>query len=188
MKRFKTKNLNRVLPKIKKIKVVNPTFNLLLKRKNYIKDIFKNKLFFIRQLKYKLGLPTVAYYNALKKTNSLDFFKAYFRRLDIILFNLGFFHSLYGARQAILHKNIYINGQVITKHSFLLESGDIVKSLRPTSFFVRSKYKLTAYNGEYYEINYKILTCVILSSSLSQFDFIKKLVLYYWVSNKNRFI
>lgn len=48
-------------------------------------------------------------------------------RLDICLYRLGFFHSIYYSRQAILHNKVLVNGEKINKSGFVLQKGDLVE-------------------------------------------------------------
>nr|YP_009073509.1 ribosomal protein S4 [Scytosiphon lomentaria]AIQ78514.1 ribosomal protein S4 [Scytosiphon lomentaria] len=48
-------------------------------------------------------------------------------RLDICLYRLGFFHSIYYSRQAILHNKVLINGKKIGHCCFVLQKGDYVE-------------------------------------------------------------
>ena len=96
MNKFKNKHLKKINLKRAQLKLINPEFTLLFqKRKNFIKDNFRNNLFIVRQLKQKLGVSSLFYYKKLqKKAKHLNvnlFLKKYFLRIDIILFNLGFF-------------------------------------------------------------------------------------------------
>jgi len=59
-------------------------------------------------------------------------------RLDINLYRLGFFSSIFESRQAILHGKVLVNGKRMTFDHFLLKSGDIVE--------FESCYKVCLYN------------------------------------------
>nr|YP_011008146.1 ribosomal protein S4 [Egregia menziesii]WBP70047.1 ribosomal protein S4 [Egregia menziesii] len=48
-------------------------------------------------------------------------------RLDISLYRLGFFHSIYYSRQAILHNKVLVNGKKIGHRGFILQKGDYVE-------------------------------------------------------------
>jgi len=70
MKKFKNKNLKKINLNYSKIKIVNPNFNILLnKRKNYIKDNFRNNLFTVRQLKLKAAMRSLNYFKNFQKKN-----------------------------------------------------------------------------------------------------------------------
>lgn len=48
-------------------------------------------------------------------------------RLDICLYRLGFFHSIYYSRQAILHSKVIVNGKKTSCGGFVLRKGDVVE-------------------------------------------------------------
>ena len=48
-------------------------------------------------------------------------------RLDMCLYRLGFFHSIYYSRQAILHNKVLVNGEKIGHGGFILQKGDFVE-------------------------------------------------------------
>jgi len=48
-------------------------------------------------------------------------------RLDMCLYRLGFFHSIYYSRQAILHSKILVNGEKIGNSGYVLKKGDYVE-------------------------------------------------------------
>ncbi len=48
-------------------------------------------------------------------------------RLDINLYHLGFFTSIFESRQAILHRKVLVNGHVVNSKGYLLQPGDLVE-------------------------------------------------------------
>ncbi len=48
-------------------------------------------------------------------------------RLDINLFRLGFFSSIFESKQAILHGKVLVNGVKVTYDHYLLQPGDIIE-------------------------------------------------------------
>lgn len=48
-------------------------------------------------------------------------------RLDVSLYRLGFFHSIYYSRQAILHSKVLVNGKITGHGGFILQKGDFVE-------------------------------------------------------------
>lgn len=65
---------------------------------------------------------------ALKfKNPSLNLLGSLESRLDMCLYRLGFFHSIYYSRQAILHNKILVNGERISRGGFVLKKGDYVE-------------------------------------------------------------
>lgn len=57
----------------------------------------------------------------------LNFINLLESRLDVCLFRTGLFSSTVGLRQFILHKNIYLNGQLVNKPGILLKKDDLVQ-------------------------------------------------------------
>lgn len=53
--------------------------------------------------------------------------KALEMRLDTNLYRLGFFVSIFESRQAVLHRKVLVNGQVINSGRYLLQPGDLVE-------------------------------------------------------------
>nr|YP_011008076.1 ribosomal protein S4 [Dictyotopsis propagulifera]WBP69942.1 ribosomal protein S4 [Dictyotopsis propagulifera] len=48
-------------------------------------------------------------------------------RLDINLYRLGFFKSIFKSQQAILHGKVFVNKKLVTFDHFLLKPGDLVE-------------------------------------------------------------
>nr|YP_011008390.1 ribosomal protein S4 [Syringoderma abyssicola]WBP70361.1 ribosomal protein S4 [Syringoderma abyssicola] len=70
-------------------------------------------------------------------------------RLDINLYRLGFFSSIFFSRQAILHGKVLVNSKKITHSHFLLEPGDVVEfcpSFRP---LIRSQLMVSRKERDY---------------------------------------
>lgn len=61
-------------------------------------------------------------------------------RLDINLYRLKFFPSIYSSRQAILHGKILVNSKKITFGHFSLKFGDIVEFCPTFRSFVRTQF------------------------------------------------
>nr|QWK44980.1 ribosomal protein S4 [Analipus japonicus] len=67
-------------------------------------------------------------------------------RLDICLYRLGFFHSIFYSRQAILHHKVLVNGKVIGFGSYVLEKGDFVEFCPEQRFAIQARL-LSRYKG-----------------------------------------
>jgi ribosomal protein S4 len=187
MKKFKKKHLKKLNGWKQKLHNTS-FFSLSVTKPNYVKNQFRDKLFVIRQLKKKLGVSSFSFFNKLKNQNSKHFvldnlLKIYFKRLDLLLVFIGFYNSLYNARQNILHKKVYVNNKKVTSSNYLLKKGDIITISGSKNV---SSLSTTNYSCEFCEINYKILTCIILSSSLKQSDIMFFLKHFNWTSLKNR--
>nr|YP_009327101.1 ribosomal protein S4 [Pleurocladia lacustris]ANS57813.1 ribosomal protein S4 [Pleurocladia lacustris]ANS57855.1 ribosomal protein S4 [Pleurocladia lacustris] len=61
------------------------------------------------------------------KDPSLKLLGALEGRLDMCLYRLGFFHSIYYSGQAILHNKVLVNGKKIGYGGFVLQKGDYVE-------------------------------------------------------------
>ncbi len=61
------------------------------------------------------------------KNPSQQLLKSLESRLDITLYRLGFFHSIFYSRQAIIHNKVLVNGEKISTGGFLLQKGDLVE-------------------------------------------------------------
>lgn len=61
------------------------------------------------------------------KNPSQDLLSSLEGRLDICLYRLKFFHSIYYSRQAILHNKVLVNGKKIGYSGFILKKGDLVE-------------------------------------------------------------
>lgn len=49
------------------------------------------------------------------------------RRLDVFLFRSGLFTSIFEAKQAILHKKIFVNNQIVSNGNYRLHGGDFIR-------------------------------------------------------------
>jgi len=91
-----------------------------------------------RQLKEKQKLQVVYGLNNKQVSNLFKNFKLdeipliLERRLDKVVYNLGFAKSLRIGRQLVLHGHILVNGKKVTTPSYLVSKGDKI-SIRPES-------------------------------------------------------
>jgi ribosomal protein S4 len=58
--------------------------------------------------------------------NELEFCSILERRLDILLFRLGFVPSIFAAKQLISHKKVKVNNHANSSFSRLLKKGDVI--------------------------------------------------------------
>ena len=84
-------------------------------------------------------------------------------RLDVILFRVNLFNSIFTVRQLINHKHILINGRVVNKSSYQLSVGDIISIKKSFWQFYYSLFKKKIEENQllinypvYLEVNYKI--------------------------------
>ena len=61
-------------------------------------------------------------------------------RLDINLYRLGFFTSIFESRQAILHRKVLVNGQIVNSGAYLLQSGDLVEFCPTFRNYIKSRF------------------------------------------------
>ncbi|MFA5136287.1 MAG: 30S ribosomal protein S4 [Patescibacteria group bacterium] len=92
-----------------------------------------------QKLKYTFGLSAKQlkrYFNmAVKKTGNTAFFMSQFleKRLDNVLFRLGFAPTRAAARQLITHKHIKVNGKVASIPSMLIAVEDLISFAKEDS-------------------------------------------------------
>lgn len=88
-------------------------------------------------------------------------------RLDVILYRANFFTTIYGARQYINHKKVYVNGSLVNKPGFKLSVNDIVTLKDADKFYNNIKYKLLNNDllvnyPSYLEVNYKLASVSLI--------------------------
>jgi len=116
---FRFKNKFRFFPRIGKI--------------NKMRFFYKNSLNIRRILKSKnCHIKVSSLYKLYLKARKgnpryLRFINLLESRLDVCLFRTGLFSSPISLRQFILHKNIFLNGNLITKPGILLQKDDLVQ-------------------------------------------------------------
>jgi ribosomal protein S4 len=116
---FRFKNNFRFFPRIRKISKVRFFYKNSLNIRRIL--CFKNchiKVSSLYQLYLKARKGNPRYLNFINLLES---------RLDVCLFRTGLFSSPTGLRQFILHKNIYLNGQLVNKPGILLKKDDLVQ-------------------------------------------------------------
>lgn len=115
---------------------------------NYVRWGFRNSLSNRLCVRRFYGdINHKSFRNICKVNNSDQLSQALESRLDINLYRLEFFTSIYSSRQAILHGKVLVNSKKITFGHFLLKFGDVVEfcpSFRPFIFdylMQRNKYR-----------------------------------------------
>jgi ribosomal protein S4 len=100
---------------------------------NKMRFFYKNSLNVRRVLKRKnCHINTSSLYKLYQKARRgnptyLHFINLLESRLDVCLFRTGLFTSPISLRQFILHRNIYLNGTLVTKPGILLQKDDLVQ-------------------------------------------------------------
>lgn len=87
------------------------------------------------------------------KDSSLHLLKALEGRLDMCLYRLGFFHSIYYSRQAILHNKILVNGKKIGHGGFILKKGDFVEFCPTQRSAIRTRLVARYKRFKYFKIH-----------------------------------
>lgn len=97
-------------------------------------------------------------YKAFKLNGKFDdnFFFLIEKRLDFILYRIGFFFNIKTARQFISHKKILVNGKIVDIPSFYVKRGDIISikfseinKLQKLNIFTIKKYIFLNKNKDY---------------------------------------
>lgn len=99
-------------------------------------------------------------------------------RLDVVLLRSNFASTLSQARQIISHRQIFVNGVVITSSFFVLKKGDII-SVSPTMKKIiklnikqsTQKKSLAVTQSNVFEVNYNIQKIIIVSENLKTNEF-----------------
>jgi len=68
-----------------------------------------------------------------------NFTKIIESRLDVVLFRICFFPTIFSARQWIYHKHILVNNSIVTSAGYQLKSGDIISVLPEKRFVLKRK-------------------------------------------------
>lgn len=85
-----------------------------------------------QKVKRIYGLQETQFHNYFEKATSqkgitgANLIKLLERRLDNVVFRLGFAPSRKAARQLVLHRHFMVNGHLVDIPSFLLASGDVI--------------------------------------------------------------
>jgi len=116
---FRFNNEFRFFPRVRKISKIR----FFYKNSLNIRRVLRSQSCFINAANlYKL------YLKACKgNPRYLHFINLLESRLDVCLYRTGLFRSPLQLRQFILHKNICLNGQLITKPGILLKKDDLVQ-------------------------------------------------------------
>jgi len=99
-------------------------------------------------------------------------------RLDIVLLRSNFASTLSQARQMISHRQIFINGVVVTSSFFILKKGDIISVSPNIKKKVKQNIKqsiqkkgLFVTQSNLFEVNYTIQKIIIVSENLKTSEF-----------------
>lgn len=94
-------------------------------------------------------------------------------RLDFVIFNSGFFKSVFSIRQHILHGCITVNGYIINSPNLYLKSGDIVEIKNSYKYYVFKNLYTFDYLKKplchFLELNLNNLSIILLPSFKKNF-------------------
>lgn len=127
-------------PKIKYNRLKKKKWILLKKRSPQLLSKYGSLLKAKQILKAYYGNPTEKKFSSLYKkakilkgNTGINFLKLLEKRLNTVLFRMGFANSYEEINQFVTHKHILVNGIYVKSPSYLLKSGDII-SVHPKSF------------------------------------------------------
>ena len=107
-----------------------------------------------QQLRHSYFIPEKQFKNYFKKAKLMtgnteeNFLKLLEKRLDNVIFRVGFAESRKKARQLVSHGNILINGRCVDVPSYLVKVGDLVKIKEKKSIIEKAKEQLTKRSKE----------------------------------------
>jgi len=191
LKKYKTAGLS------KKRDASNSRINFFLPEHTYLthhlkklEHTFSNSLNNRRRMKLLFGFnQSYKLFNFIKEIEKKNTDKKRFsktnglmnlieRRLDIVLFRANFALTLSQARQLISHRQIFVNGVVVTSSFFVLKKGDII-SVSPTiKKIIKANIKQTIQKSttfvsqsNLFEVNINIQKIIVVSESLKTNEF-----------------
>lgn len=166
----------------KKIRFFSPKFHFFFSKFSIrFKELFSKLLLNRKKLKLRFGFhKTSSLQKVVRKTlkqqmssnrflRVLEFCSLLERRLDVVIFRLGFVSSIFEAKHLISHKKFFVNGKFISRPAHILKKSDIVTidpSIHP---FVRQKIEKNIKRRPFFfaqlnnvEINWKNLKFVLV--------------------------
>jgi ribosomal protein S4 len=196
-------NIHKIRPKLKKYTKIRVFLNLKKNKKetlnffspdltyltskssNKIKDHYQLSLFNRRKLKLLLGFQRTSLLKKSLKTevtknlkswrflNEIEFCSILERRVDILLYRLGFVTTLFEAKHLISHKKIKINNQENSSFSRLLKKGDIISFVPSVKTLIKERLVKQLKSRDFYfntfynlEINLKTLKIIVLTEKI----------------------
>jgi len=178
----KTLNLKK-----KNIKFYNPEITYLSSKFSAkIKNYFQTYLLNRKKLKIYFGFHKTSHFNKLLRKDflkntkvrrfikELEFCSLFERRLDVILFRLGFVATLFEAKHFISHKKIKINNLPNFSYSRILNKGDIISFEPSIEQVIKKKILEQSQVRTFFfntfmnlEVNYKTLKIVVLQKKIN---------------------
>jgi ribosomal protein S4 len=176
---------HRTVRKKSRLRFFSPDFIYLTSKfSKKLEEEFKKTLLNKRKLKLFFGFQkTTLLKNFLDKVlfkkfnNSLKeslFCSLLERRLDVILYRLGFVKTLFEARHLISHKKVFINDFLIKSCSHILKKGDIISFTPSSKIFIKKRLleELKVRNFffatfDHIEINFQMLKIIVLAEKIN---------------------
>ena len=154
--------------------------NLYLKK---LENTHSNSLINCRKIKLLSGFSQIHKLKGLVKqaqkknkwrsSKAINLVSLIERRLDVVLFRVGFASTLSQARQLIGHKNVLVNGVIVTSSFFLLKKGDIISFSTKTKARIIANLKHSVVRRENFvssfphiEINMNIIKIILVEENL----------------------
>lgn len=150
-----------------------------------IKDSFKTSILNRRKVKLLLSFSRTSLLkkylnkcrtntkNSLRFLRELEFCSLLEKRLDILLYRLGFVTSISEARHLISHKKVKINNISNTSFSRFLMKGDVITFVPSVQVHIKKRLtKEISSRGFYFntfenlEVNMKLLKIIVLTEKL----------------------
>mgnify|MGYP001082306582 FL=1 len=189
LKKYKTAGLTKKRDS-SRVNFFLPEYTYLTHHLKKLEHTFSNSLNNRRRIKLLFGFnQSYKLLNFIKKIEKKNTYKKRFskangllnlieHRLDVVLVRAKFASTLSQARQLISHRQVYVNGIVITSSFFVLKKRDIISVSPSIKKIVKHNIKqsiqtqdpiVSQYNS--FEVNFIIQKIVIISDSLKTNEF-----------------
>ena len=189
LKKYKTAGLTKKRDS-SRVNFFLPEYTYLTHHLKKLEHTFSNSLNNRRRIKLLFGFnQSYKLLNFIKKIEKKNTYKKRFskangllnlieHRLDVVLVRAKFASTLSQARQLISHRQVYVNGIVITSSFFVLKKRDIISVSPSIKKIVKYNIKqsiqtqdpiVSQYNS--FEVNFIIQKIVIISDSLKTNEF-----------------
>jgi len=189
LKKYKTAGLTKKRDS-SRVNFFLPEYTYLTHHLKKLEHTFSNSLNNKRRIKLLYGFnQSYKLLNFIKKIEKKNTYKKRFskanglinlieHRLDVVLLRAKFASTLSQARQLISHRQVYVNGIVITSSFFVLKKRDIISVSPSIKKIVKHNIKqsiqiqdpiVSQYNS--FEVNFIIQKIVIISDSLKTNEF-----------------
>ena len=189
LKKYKTAGLTKKRDS-SRVNFFLPEYTYLTHHLKKLEHTFSNSLNNRRRIKLLFGFnQSYKLLNFIKKIEKKNTYKKRFskangllnlieHRLDVVLVRAKFASTLSQARQLISHRQVYVNGIVITSSFFVLKKRDIISVSPSIKKIVKYNIKqsiqtqdpiVSQYNS--FEVNFIIQKIVIISNSLKTNEF-----------------